>query len=328
MTAGVAECGGADGIARMTGEKEVRAMAKQGDRYRIRRQMPLHMMLIPGILITLVYAYGPMFGVIMAFQKFEPARGFFGSEWVGLANFQRLFTMPDTKQLIWNTFFISSMKVVANELIPIILALMLNEIVSKSIQRGVQTVLYIPYFMSWVILGGVLRDFLSPSGFLNTMLAQLFGMEPILFLGDKHIFPFTLVVTELWQSAGFNTVVFLAAITAVNPELYEAAAIDGANRWERMLHVTLPAMRPVIVLTATLALGSIFNAGFDQVFTLYNAAVMETGDIIDTWVYRMGLQGQQYSLATAVGLMKSLVSLVLVSGSYFLAYKFSDYRIF
>lgn len=292
------------------------------------RQAPLHLMMIPALVVTLIYSYGPLAGLVMAFQRFVPAQGFFGSEWVGLENFQRLLTMEDSWQLIYNTFTISLMKAVANQLVPILLALLLNEVVSKPLRRTVQTVLYVPYFLSWVILGGVLRDFLAPNGFVNTLLLRPLGLKPVLFLGDKTIFPFTLVITDLWQNAGFGTIVFLAAITSVNPELYEAATMDGANRLRLCWHVTLPAMRPVIVLTATLALGNIFNAGFDQVFMLYNAAVMETGDIIDTFVYRMGLLNQQYSLATAVGLFKSLVSVTLISLSYFMAYKFSDYRIF
>lgn len=284
-------------------------------------------MLVPALVVTAIYAYGPLAGLVMAFQRYVPAQGILGSEWVGLENFRRLFSMDDSWQLIYNTFTISLMKAVVNQFVPILLALLLNEITNKFAKRSVQTILYVPYFLSWVILGGVLRDFLSPNGYVNQIIRQI-GGQPVLFLGEKRIFPYTLVLTDLWQNAGFGTIIFLAAITNANPELYEAATIDGANRFRLCWHLTLPAMRPVIVLTSTLALGNIFNAGFDQVFMLYNAAVMETGDIIDTFVYRMGLLNQQYSLGTAVGLFKSLVSVTLISLSYYLAYKFTDYRIF
>lgn len=292
------------------------------------RQIPLHMMMIPAVSVTLIFSYGPLLGLVMAFQKFEPALGFFGSPFVGLDNFIRMFTMRGSGQLIWNTFYISIMKALANQFFPILLAILLHELTSRFFRRTVQTVLYIPYFLSWVILGAVLRYFLSPDGFVNLILLRPIGVDPILFLGDKNLFPYMLVITDLWQNAGFGTILFLAAITNVNPELYEAATMDGANRLQLCWHVTVPAMKPIIILTATLALGNIFNAGFDQIFMLMTNAVMETGDIIDTFVYRMGLQNQQYSLGAAVGLFKSLISLILVSLSYYLAYEYSDYRIF
>lgn len=294
----------------------------------MKRQIPLHLMMIPAVVITLIFSYGPLFGLIMAFQKYVPAQGYFGSEFVGFDNFIRMFTMNGSGQLIWNTFYISLLKTISNQFVPIIFAILLHELTNRAFKRSVQTILYMPYFLSWVILGTVLRYFLSPDGFINMVLLAPLGIESISFLGDKTLFPYTLVVTDLWQNVGFGTIIFLAAITNVNTELYEAATVDGANRWHQCWHVTLPAMRPIIIITATLALGNIFNAGFDQIFMLQSAAVMETGDIIDTFVYRMGIQNQQYSLATAIGLFKSTISLILVLVSYTLAYKYSDYRIF
>jgi putative aldouronate transport system permease protein len=294
----------------------------------VQRQVPLHLMMIPAALVTLVFAYGPLLGIVMAFQRFEPARGFLGSPFVGLDNFVRMFRMNYGPQLIWNTFYISLMKAVANQVFPVVLAILLHEVSRPAVRRVVQTILYLPYFLSWVILGAVLRYFLSPDGFVNVVLLARLGIEPILFLGDKVLFPYTLVATDLWQNLGFGTIIFLAAITSANPELYEAATMDGANRLQLVRHVTVPAMTPIIVLTATLSLGSIFNAGFDQIYMLQSSAVLETGDVIDTFVYRMGLQNQQYSLGAAVGLFKSTVSLALVSLCYYLAYRYSDYRIF
>ena len=295
---------------------------------KMRRQIPLHFMMIPAVVVTAIFSYGPLFGIIMAFQRFDPAQGFLGSPFVGLDNFVRLFTMSGRMQLLWNTFFISTMKAVANQFVPILLAILLHEVTSRIARRTVQTVLYVPYFLSWVILGVVIRYFLAPEGFVNLFLLKPIGIDPILFLGNKVLFPFTLVLTDLWQNAGFSTIVFLAAITNANPELYEAARMDGANRLHLIRHITIPAMMPIIILTATLSMGSIFNAGFDQIFMLQNSAVLETGDVIDTFVYRMGLLNQQYSLGAAVGMFKSTVSLFLVSLSYYFAIRYSDYRIF
>jgi putative aldouronate transport system permease protein len=285
-------------------------------------------MMIPAVVVTLVFSYGPLFGLVMAFQRFDPGKGFLGSPFVGLDNFVRLFTMSGSTQLLWNTFFIATMKVVANQFVPILLAIILHEITSRFARRTVQTVLYVPYFLSWVILGVVIRYFLAPEGFVNLFLLKPIGIDPILFLGDKVLFPFTLVLTDLWQNAGFSTIIFLAAITNANPELYEAARMDGANRLHLIRHVTIPAMTPIIILTATLSIGNVFNAGFDQIFMLQSSAVLETGDVIDTFVYRMGLLNQQYSLGAAVGMFKSTVSLFMVSLSYYFAIRYSDYRIF
>lgn len=292
-----------------------------------RRQLPLHLMVLPAVVATAIFAYIPMLGLVMAFQNFVPAKGFLGSEFVGLENFVRLFNTRGSGRIIWNTFYISFLKMVAGQLVPILLAILLNEIKISPLKRSVQTVLYLPYFLSWVILGGILKDFLALDGLMNQMLG-LIGVGPVAFLGSNSVFPATLVVTDLWQNAGFNTVIFLAAITNVNVELYEAATVDGAGRFRQCLHVTLPAMVPIIILSCTLALGNLFQAGFDQVYNLYNVGVMESGDIIDTFIYRIGIKSQQYSLGTAIGLFKSMISLIFVSASYYLAYKFSDYRIF
>ena len=292
-----------------------------------RRQLPLHLMILPAIVVTAIFAYVPLFGLVMAFQDYVLALGFFGSEFVGFENFVRLFNTRGSGRIIWNTFYISFLKMVAGQVVPILLALLLNEITCSPLKRSVQTILYLPYFLSWVILGGILKDFLALDGLLNQMLGVV-GIGPIAFLGSNDVFPYTLVVTDLWQNAGFNTIIFLAAITNVNPDLYESAKVDGAGRFRCCIHVTLPAMVPIIVLSCTLALGNLFQAGFDQVYNLYNVSVMESGDIIDTFIYRIGIKSQQYSLGTAIGLFKSVISLIFVSASYYMAYKFSDYRIF
>jgi putative aldouronate transport system permease protein len=198
----------------------------------------------------------------------------------------------------------------------------------EAFKRSFQTMVYLPHFLSWILLGGILIDVLSPStGIVNKFLG-LFGVEPIYFLGDRSWFPFVLVGTDTWKEFGYNTIVYLAAITGINPSLYEAAIMDGSNRWKQTLHITLPGMMPIIVLLSVLSLGNVLNAGFDQVFNLYSPQVYETGDILDTFVYRLGLVDAQYSVATAVGLFKSVVSLAFISISYLLAYRLANYRIF
>ena len=294
---------------------------------KLRREIPLFLMVLPPTVMMLVYCYGPMFGLVMAFQKFTPVDGFFGSEWVGLDNFRKIFTMPDVPQVIGNTFFIAALKIIFDTLAAIAVAILLNEIISRRFRKTVQTIIYFPYFLSWVILGGVMRDILSTDGLVNIFLGNL-GIGPIGFLTNETIFPWTLVATELWQITGFGTIVFLAAIVGIDPGLYEASKIDGAGRLRQLWHITLPGMSVTIVLMLILSMGSILNAGFDQILNLYSPMVYKTGDVIDTWVYRIGLRQAQYSLATAFGLFRSFVSLVMMTLAYIIAYKKFDYRVF
>jgi len=292
------------------------------------REMPLHLMLLPCVVILIVYSYVPMAGVVIAFQKFIPAKGIFDSEWNGLNNFRFLLMMPNMTQVLWNTIWIAVLKIIASLTMPIMIALLLNEVAHRFVKRSIQTLIYLPHFLSWVILGGILIDILSPSqGVVNQVLTS-FGAKPIFFLGDNDWFRTVLVVSDVWKEFGFNTIVYLAALTGINPSLYEAAIVDGANRWKQTWHITLPGMRPIIILLLTLSLGNVLNAGFDQVFNLLSPAVYETGDVLDTFIYRLGLEEYQYGVATAVGLFKSVVSLALISTSYFLAYRLANYRIF
>jgi len=286
------------------------------------------MMLLPGVIIVFIYHYLPMGGIIMAFENYVPTKGMFGSPWVGWDNFTYFFSLPDTHQVIRNTVVIAVLKIVFGLIVTIGMTLLLNEISKVWFKRSVQTLVYIPHFLSWIILGGILIDMLSPSeGIVNKVITGL-GFGEIFFLGDNGWFPFTLVVSDIWKEFGFSTIVYLAALTSINPALYESAAIDGASHWRRMLHITLPGMLPIIVLMVTLSLGSVLNAGFEQVYVLLSPQVYESGDIIDTMVYRMGLQQMQYSAATAIGLFKSITSFLLIGTSYWLAYRFANYRIF
>ncbi|MBP1993776.1 ABC transporter permease [Paenibacillus eucommiae] len=295
---------------------------------KFKRQLPLHVMLIPGILLVLVFSYVPMAGIVIAFQKFLPMKGVLGSQWIGLSNFRFLFELPDFYIVLRNTIFIAGMKIVVGLVFPIVIALLLNEVRLQLMKRWIQTMVYLPHFMSWVILSGIMIDILSPSDGIVNQLLKLFGAEPIFFLGKNSWFPYIIVITDVWKEFGFGTIVYLAAITSINPSLYEASVIDGANRLRQMWHITLPGMLPIIVLLATLSLGQILNAGFDQIYNLYSPVVYESGDILDTMVFRMGLIDFQYGLATAAGLFKSVISFIFISLAYFLAYKLVRYRIF
>jgi len=292
------------------------------------RELPLYIMLAPAVVLVLIYAYVPMVGIVMAFQRVLPGRGIFGSPWVGLDNFRFVFEMPNIWQVVWNTVRISGLKAIAGVVVPVTVALMLNDVRSRAFKRSVQTIVYIPHFLSWVILAGIVVDILSPSeGIVNQALTAV-GIKPIFFLGDDKVFPWTMVVTDVWKSFGFGTIVYLASLTDIDPTLYEAAAADGATRWQMTRHITLPGISGTILMLSTLSLGNILNAGFDQIFNLYGPLVYRTGDIIDTLVYRTGIINQQFGVATAVGLLKSVVSLVLIAIAYKLAAKYADYRVF
>ncbi|OUS77769.1 protein lplB [Paenibacillus sp. MY03] len=289
---------------------------------------PLHLLLLPAVILLLVYCYGPMFGIVIAFQKFIPAKGFLGSDWIGFDNFRYILSLSDMREIMWNTVYISVMKIIAGVIVPLTVSLLLNEIRHRLFKRGVQTLIYLPHFLSWVILGGILVDILSPStGIVNAFLG-LFGINPVYFLGENSWFPYVLVISDIWKEFGFSTIIYLAALTGINPSLYEAAVMDGASRIKQIWHITLPGIRTIVVLLMTLSLGNVLNAGFEQVFNLYSPQVYDSGDIIDTYVYRMGLISAQYGPATAIGLFKSVISLVLISTTYYLAYKFAKYRIF
>ncbi|QNF27609.1 ABC transporter permease [Metabacillus elymi] len=286
-----------------------------------------YLMLLPGFIWLLLFSIVPMFGIAIAFQDYNPVQGVFGSEWVGLEHFKYMFTLNDTMDIFFNTIFIAVLKIIGNLIIPLIFALMLNELRLMVLKRWIQTIVYLPHFLSWVILGGILLDIFAYVGPVNQFLS-LFGVDPILFFGRADLFPILVVGSDIWKEFGFNTIIYLAALTGINPALYEAASIDGASRLQGLWHVTLPGIRTTAILLTVLSLGNVLNAGFDQIFNLYNPLVYSTGDIIDTWVYRTGLLDLQYELATAVGLLKSAAGFILISLSYFLAYKTTNYRIF
>lgn len=293
-----------------------------------RMDWSLYMMMLPALLVTLVYHYGPLGGLVIAFQEYDIARSLFQQRWVGLDNFRYLFIYPGFAGVLWNTIYISVMKIIGNFFMPIAVAILINEITQLHLKRNIQTLIYLPHFMSWVIISGIFIDLLSPStGIVNKILIQM-GADPIYFLGEPKVFPFVLVVTDVWKEFGFGTIIYMAALTSIDPSLYEAADIDGARRFQKIRYITIPGIMPIMVLVGTLSLGRVLNAGFDQVFNMANPLVYSTGEILDTLTYRIGIAGSQYDIATTIGLFRSLISLVLVSGSYFLAHRYANYRIF
>lgn len=286
-----------------------------------------HAMLLPGMVFLIVFSIVPMGGLVMAFQNFIPAKGILGSQFIGLDNFKRLFLMPDFWQILQNTLIIAVSKIILGTLAAIIFALLLNECRSVLYKRIIQTVVYLPHFLSWVILAVMFSNLFSYTGVVNQIVMSM-GGEPTMFLIDNGWFRPILIGTDVWKEFGYNAVIYVAAMTSIDPTLYEAGDIDGANRWQKIVHITLPAILPTIVLMTTLNMGQVLNAGFDQVYNMYSPLVYRTGDIIDTYVYRTGLENIQYSLATAVGLFKSVISFGLLASAYKLADKFCGYRIF
>jgi putative aldouronate transport system permease protein len=284
-------------------------------------------MLIPGLIITAIFSYGPIYGLLMAFQNFSPAYGFWGSPWVGLDNFRRIFADAQFLRALYNTFFISIFKVALGVLVPVIFALLLNEIRLTFAKRLFQTIIYIPNFISWVILSGIFMTILGSRGLVNTSL-DLIGMGPVDFLTNPGNFPWTMIWTDVWRRFGFGTVVYLATIVSIDPGLYESAVMDGAGRWKQTTKVTLPLMAPIIILMTVLALGNVLDAGFDQIYNLYSPSVFETGDIVQTYVFRVGLNGANFAIGAAVGLFNSVVSLILMTIALITAYKVANYKVF
>lgn len=297
----------------------------------LRTEWPLHLFLVPAVILLLIFSYFPMVGILIAFQDYVPSKGwdlFFKSEWVGFDNFKYIMSMPGFWSAMRNTLTIAIQKILVSIFVPLILALLLNEVKNTLFKKSVQTIVYIPYFFSWVILGGILMDILSPTNGIVNQLLQAIGLEKVNFLGNPDTIQPVFVVTNIWKEVGYNTVIFLAALTSIDPALYEAASVDGAGYTKQMLHITLPSLLPMILLVTVLGMGNILNAGFDQVFNLYGPVVYDTADIIDTFVYRIGMNELQYSVSTAINLFKSVISIILISTSFHLAKKYAGYKIF
>lgn len=290
-------------------------------------QFMYHVMMIPGMLFLIVFSFVPMFGIVMAFQDYVPAKGITGSSFVGLQHFKYMFSLPDISAVIRNTVVIALGKIILGTIVSIAFAILLNEIKNKLLKKSVQTLVYLPHFLSWVVLAAVITNMFKLDGSINQVLQSL-GAERINFLGSNSVFQSLLIGTDVWKEFGYNSIVYLAAITAIDPGLHESAAMDGANWWKRVWHITIPGMLPIILLMAAMNLSNVLSAGFDQVYNLYTPSVYQSGDILDTYVYRIGLVSRQYSFGTAVGLFKSVIGMVLMIGANELAKKTTDRKIF
>jgi len=297
---------------------------------RLMKQWDFQIMVLPAIVFLLIFSYGPMWGVLMAFQEYNLFKGFWESEWVGFKHFEMFFTAPEFWRILRNTFVISFLKLLIGFPAPIILALMLNEIGNMLFKRVVQTITYIPHFISWVVVSGLMFSMLAvDNGPVNDLLISLkFIDEPVSWLSVPEYFWSILVTTNVWKEIGFGSIVYLAAIVGIDPALYEASAIDGASRTKQIFTITLPGIAPVIMIFLILGVGNVLNAGFEDIMmmtrNLNNGIVMPVADVIDTYVYQMGIMNQRYSYATAAGLFKSLLSITLLVSANWIARRFNQ----
>lgn len=289
-----------------------------------KKYWPLALMFLPIVVYFIVFKYIPMGGIVIAFKDYKIKKGIWGSAWCGFDNFNKAFSTDLFTRSIWNTLAISGLKILFGFPAPIILALLLNEVNHEGFKKTVQTITYLPHFISWVVLTGMLQQLLSPNnGAVNEILKFFGAQKSIYFMGDNDYFRGTLIVTDIWKNIGWSSIIYLATISGIDPALYEAATVDGATRFQCTRYITIPSLVPTIVVMLILNIGSIMDAGFDQILNMYNAAVYKTGDIIDTYVYRLGLEQMKYSLTTAVGLFKNVIGFVLVLGTNLITKKIS-----
>lgn len=307
-----------------------RMLKKKGSLHR-KDNIAFASMLLPVVILLFLFSYLPMGGLVMAFQRFVPAKGLFSpaQKWVGLQQFTMAFSDPLFPQAIRNTVFLSVTKMILYMLCSIIMSILMNELRSSIYRRTIQTLVYIPHFISWIILGSVMKMMFSSDGIVNNILVTLgIAGKPVGFLTDPDHFSGLLIVSDVWKEFGFGTIIYMASITGIDPGLYEAARIDGANKFQQIWHVTIPGIMHIIVILSLLNIGGVLNSSFDQIINLYSPNVYSTADVLDTLIYRKGIVSTNYSLATSIGLFKGIISLVLTSVSYLLAWKLADYRIF
>ncbi|BFT74050.1 ABC transporter permease [Paenibacillus sp. P36] len=272
----------------------------------------LYLLLLPCVLYFLVFNYVPMYGVLMAFKDFDFSKGIIHSPWVGFDNFKYMFGLSDFYKVFWNSFYLGVLRIVFGFPLPIILALLLNEMRNMAYQRLTQTIIYLPHFISWVVIGGILVNFLSPAwGLVNIFLKQL-GIDPVFFLADPHYFRPVVVLSSIWKESGWGSIIYLAAIAGINSELYESASIDGASRLQKIWYVTLPGIKSTIVILLILRLGQVMNNGFEQIFVLQNPMNLNVSEVFETYAYRVGILGGRFSFGTTVGLFTSVIGLIFL----------------
>lgn len=299
----------------MKAEKKAQLMAlpasQRSLRANFRKYWPYYVMVLPGVIYMIIFKYIPMLGSVIAFQDYSVYEGIFGSQWVGLKNFVQLFTYSDFKKIFVNTLILGAYKIIFVFPIPIALALMMNEVRKEKLKKSIQTAVYIPYFLSWIIVAELVFDLFGTNGIFN-QIRQALGMQPILIMQQSKYFRLIYVISSIWKEAGWGTVVYIAAISGIDQSLYEAASIDGASRWQCMTKITFPLLIPTVITLLLLNIGSFMDLGFEHVFSLLTPMTYSTGDIFDTYVYRVGILQAQYSITTAVGLFQSVIGLVLV----------------
>lgn len=282
-------------------------------RFKFDRDIPLYLLLLPAVTIVAIFYYIPMYGIVIAFQDYNPFKGVLHSQWVWFKHFADFLSDSNFWRVMRNTIIINLYTLVLGFPAPIILALLLNEVTSIRFKRITQTISYLPYFISWVVVAGIITSVLSPSnGLLNVVLNKLFGIEPIFFLGQPKYFRLIVVFSGIWKSVGITAVYYIATLTTINPDLYEASKIDGANRWRQLWHVTLPGLQSIITVMLLLQIGSLVTIGFEQIFLIYNPLVYDVGDVISTYAYRLGIEQSKYSLTTALSTTQSVVNFMLL----------------
>ncbi|MGG1550501.1 ABC transporter permease [Paenibacillus ferrarius] len=292
------------------------------------RYWDLYLMILPAVILVILFKYMPMYGVLIAFKDYNLMKGVWQSDWVGLQYFRELFMFDEFPRVVRNTLMISLMKLLVGFPIPIVLALLLNELKFLKFKRTVQTLTYLPHFISWVIIGGLAIDLLSPSSGIVNRIIEMLGFQPIFFMSDERIFRWILVLSDVWKEAGWGAIIYLAALLGINEELYQAATVDGANRLRQIWHIALPGLRSTIIIILLLRMGYILDAGFEQVLVMYNPTVYDVADIIDTYVFRVGLGSMQFGLTTAAGLFKSVIGCVLLVLANTFARKMGEEGIF
>lgn len=291
----------------------------------VKNQRILFMMLLPGIIYFFIYKYLPMGGLIIAFKNYSLSKGIFGSEWAGLKYFKLIFTQsPDFWNILRNTLVISVSKLIFGFPVPIMLAIMLFEAKNLRFRRLVQSAAYLPHFVSWVIFGGIVSQFLSPTTGIVNQILGLFGVEPIYFLTEETWFRKIIVISDIWKTMGWNSILYLAAISGVDPTLYEAGTLDGCTWWQKTRYITLPCISETMVIMLLLNIGRLLEVGFEQIYVLYNSTVYSVGDVISTYVYRVGIGRSRFSMSTAIGMFQSVVGLVMISTSNFISRKLFD----
>ena len=310
--------------ARPSTATTVRVGRGHGAWRRFRGDAVLYLMALPGIVSILVFGYGPLFGLVIAFLDYSPVRGIGGSEWVGLENFRDAFASPFFGQALRNSLIISSLKLAIGFPTAVVLALLLNEARARWFQRLVQTASILPFFVSWVVIATMFRSLLAPDGVVNEVRQHVLGLQPVVFLSDPEKFRWVIVLQDTWKYAGYFAVLYLAAMTAIDPALYEAAMVDGAGRWRQTLDITLPGIRATMVTVFVLLSGYLIFAGWEQVVVMYNPSVYPTGDILETFTLRLGLNQGKYGLATSVGLFQAAIGLGLVLLTNALARRFNE----